>query len=373
MQALRDLLTRLADRDSKRSEATVQADVRTLLLTAPFDLSEEDIQDVSLESPVGDRRRIDVETGTTVIEVKKDLRWWETCSRRPSGSSRATSRARAGEKSGGRYVGVLTDGAEWRCYHLEKGVRSREVSALFVPGAETKPDAGAPCSSGSRACWRRRATSSPRPKRADPDAGLGAGSSSHALDRATLSPRSTPRHRDAPTVRIKRKLWARLLATAPARSSRTATSCSSSTPCWSTPPRSSPMRCSASIPDVAPASLLKGAKFEERGIYGVVEADFFDWVVDVPRGDAFVRTLARRLARFDWRAVERDVLKVLYESVITAETRSSSGSTTPPTGSRRGHRGRVRSPRGTRARPVVRLGHLPLPRGPALPGRGRGG
>lgn len=35
--------------------------------------------------------------------------------------------------------------------------------------------------------------------------------------------------------------------------------------------------------------------------------------------------LARRLARFDWSQVEHDVLKVLYESVISAETRKALG------------------------------------------------
>src|SRR5690606_27388133 len=74
-----------------------------------------------------------------------------------------------------------------------------------------------------------------------------------------------------------------------------------------------------------PASLLTGAKFDESGIHGVVEADFFDWVLGLSGGDAFVRDLARRLGRFDWSAVEHDVLKILYESVIGAETRKKLG------------------------------------------------
>lgn len=76
---------------------------------------------------------------------------------------------------------------------------------------------------------------------------------------------------------------------------------------------------------LAPASLLSGAKFDESEIYGVVEADFFDWVLEVDGGEAFVRALARRLGRFDWSTVEQDVLKVLYESVIGTETRKRLG------------------------------------------------
>jgi SAM-dependent methyltransferase len=45
----------------------------------------------------------------------------------------------------------------------------------------------------------------------------------------------------------------------------------------------------------------------------------------VPGGEGFVSSLARRLSRFDWSAVEHDVLKVLYESVISAETRKALG------------------------------------------------
>jgi hypothetical protein len=70
---------------------------------------------------------------------------------------------------------------------------------------------------------------------------------------------------------------------------------------------------------------LGGEKFDESGIYGVVEQDFFDWVVEVEDGHAFIRTLSKRLSRFDWSAVEQDVLKVLYESVIGAETRKRLG------------------------------------------------
>ena len=61
------------------------------------------------------------------------------------------------------------------------------------------------------------------------------------------------------------------------------------------------------------------------GLHGVVDHDFFDWVLEVLGGEGFMATLARRLARFDWSTVEHDVLKVLYESVISASTRKALG------------------------------------------------
>ena len=76
---------------------------------------------------------------------------------------------------------------------------------------------------------------------------------------------------------------------------------------------------------ISPAALLGGEEFVASGVYGVVERDFFDWIVEVDDGGAFVRTLSRRLARFNWSAVEQDVLKVLYESIIGAETRKNLG------------------------------------------------
>ena len=108
------LLERLTRRDDRRTEANIQADVRQFILSAPFELDVADV--VSLESPVGDRRRIDVEAGATVIEVKRDLR-------REKIKIEAELQL-AGyvdfrtKQTGLRYVGVLTDGTDWYCYDL---------------------------------------------------------------------------------------------------------------------------------------------------------------------------------------------------------------------------------------------------------------
>jgi len=69
-----DVFSRLVRRDDRRTEAEIQADARQFILSAPFELEEKDLSIVSLEAAVGDRRRIDVEVGTTVVEVKRDLR-----------------------------------------------------------------------------------------------------------------------------------------------------------------------------------------------------------------------------------------------------------------------------------------------------------
>jgi hypothetical protein len=114
---------------------------------------------------------------------------------------------------------------------------------------------------------------------------------------------------------------------------------------------------------VPPAALLTGRKFDERGVYGVVESDFFDWVIEVPGGETFVRTLARRLGRFEWSDVEHDVLKVLYESVIEKETRKRLGEYYAPDWLAEAI---PRASQFARCRPCVRLRDLRVPRGSAV-------
>jgi hypothetical protein len=74
------------------------------------------LTDVFLESPLGDRRRIDVEAGSTVIEVKRDLRRERI--RLEAEIQLAGYVEFRMNQTGLRYVGILTDGTEWRCYDL---------------------------------------------------------------------------------------------------------------------------------------------------------------------------------------------------------------------------------------------------------------
>ena len=74
-----------------------------------------------------------------------------------------------------------------------------------------------------------------------------------------------------------------------------------------------------------PADLLQGRQFRnDTGLQGVVESDFFTWPTEVG-GNPFLRTLARRLARFDWSIAPADVAAILYETVIPPEERRQLG------------------------------------------------
>jgi hypothetical protein len=156
------------------------------------------------------------------------------------------------------------------------------------------------------------------------EARLGATSSSYLLDHATISA-IYQRNKDEPSVVMKRALWARLLTSA------LGTQFEHSDDLFiehTLLVNSAEIIAHAVLglhPEtIAPTAFLGGERFDESGIYGVVEQDFFGWVVELEEGRIFVRPLSRRLARFDWSAVEQ-VLKVLYESIIGAETRKCLG------------------------------------------------
>jgi len=70
-----------------------------------------------------------------------------------------------------------------------------------------------------------------------------------------------------------------------------------------------------------PSELLSGRRFNEVGIGGVVESDFFDWLLASARGPDLVRRVALQAGRFRLEDVQTDVLKGLYESLIDPEQR----------------------------------------------------
>ena len=74
-----------------------------------------------------------------------------------------------------------------------------------------------------------------------------------------------------------------------------------------------------------PADLLHGRDFRNKtGLQGVVESDFFAWPTEVG-GQPFLRTLGRRIARFDWQQAPNDVAAILYETVIPPDERRQLG------------------------------------------------
>lgn len=309
---------RLARGGQGRTEADIQADVRAFLLAAPLQLAPGQVE-VALEAPVGGGRRIDVEAGCAVIEVKKSL---------VAGASFDAAvaqlagyvRDRAAE-TGIRVVGVLTDGRQWILYHLAPDDQLAEVDRFALCGRED---------ADRLAAWLEVILPTARQVRPTPDEilrHLGVCSPGTQLDLADLAALYEACRND-PEVVLKRELWSRLLLCS------LGTGFEDSDAMFVTHTylvlvaeliAHEVMGLPVDASDGDVRGLLEGRQFTTHGLHGVVEADFFDWPAVVPQGGPIVAGIARRLAAFDWSAVEHDVLKALYESLIDRDTRRKLG------------------------------------------------
>ena len=71
--------------------------------------------------------------------------------------------------------------------------------------------------------------------------------------------------------------------------------------------------------------LLNGREFRSKtGLQGIVESDFFAWPAEVG-GLPMLRTLARRVSRFDWSKAPTDIAAILYEIFIPPDERRQLG------------------------------------------------
>lgn len=317
--ALQKTAGRLAAGSSGRTEADIQSDVRDFLIHADLDLTSGDLEDVALEVQAGAGRRIDVEAGCAVIEVKKSL-----------GSPTVVDDATAQlsgyvkhrtEELGQRFVGVLTDGQRWMLHHLLPGGELALVDTFTLSGAQD---------ADRLAAWLEvvlATTDQIKPSPREVLARLGAGSPGYELDLADLQA-LYEQVRDDPEVQLKRELWARLLVAA------LGTNFEASDDLFVTHTylvltasflANAVMGTDLEAPGADMRALLEGQAFTNADLYGLVEADFFDWPVTSPGGQPVLRAIARRIARFNWTEVDHDLLKVLYESVIDADTRRSLG------------------------------------------------
>lgn len=301
---------------TSNTEAEIVADIRSFLLEAPLDLQHENLI-VQLEPTVDTRKRIDIQVGNAVIEVKKNL---ESEAIRKSAEKQLYGYVNARTRETGcRYVGLLTDGKRWICYHAI-GDSLNYVSEISLVRSEDE---------AIRLCeWLDGvlALSNGIPATAESvHRRLGYESPAHELDCNTVRV-LYEKNKLKPTVVMKRRLWARLLASALGSQFKDDDALFiEHTLLVNSAEIIAHAVLGLDIKNASPVSLLTGSAFDESGVYGVVDADFFDWVLEVENGENFVRALAARLDRFDWSNVDQDILKVLYESFIPPKTRKALG------------------------------------------------
>ena len=307
-------LRTLATRNPGRTGADIQATVRDVLIYGGFDLGDET---VLLESPAEDRRRLDIAVGAVIIECKRDLR-------APTQLSKAEAQLGeylATKADKGTYAGLLTDGPAWRLYrHTTSGlvlVDELTLSPARLDERTFRWWLGAVLSTEVQIQPTVRAI----------EERLGSGAPSFRLLYTALLDcwRSAE---EIPAVVLKRQLWAKLLRSA--LGSQFADTDElfvehTYLVLLATLIGYAVVGFDLNASRNDPGVLLSGQLFERAGVLGVGEAGFFDWVLDSPLGADVVSDTARRVASFDWKDVDHDVLKALYQSVIAPEVRKRLG------------------------------------------------
>ena len=67
--------------------------------------------------------------------------------------------------------------------------------------------------------------------------------------------------------------------------------------------------------------LLNGKSFQDVGVGGVVEDDFFSWIAFCDKGSDLIGKIASHIKRFNFSTIKADILKGLYEGLIRQEQR----------------------------------------------------
>lgn len=312
-----EIVRRLADRQRPRGEVDPYTDVRRLLLADRLGLCEDDL--ASIPAAHGGRSRfIAIDTAQAVVGIESGLT--RPNLRGVAERELADAVAARSDYADRRYAAILTDGLNWRLYHL---TAHRRLEVVDTTNAE-------PRAPGKLVGWLEAILATGngiKPDREQIESKLGAKSPSHQLDIAELTALYKA-HCDMPTVKIKRRLWAKLLTTAAGIDFGDADSLFVTHTLLVATAKMighSVLGLQLDGPEATASALMSGTLFSAAGISGAIESDFFDWITEVPGGEQFVMNLAQRLSRFDWRQVDHDVLKQIYESVIQKTTRHQLG------------------------------------------------
>jgi SAM-dependent methyltransferase len=314
----RDVARRLVDRYHNRQQSMAHADIQQLLLIGGLGLAPSDLGEDRTTSP-SEHSQIIVETARTVFEVRRDLRV-------PSILKAAEHQLKSSlddyrHQTNERYAGIITDGAEWHAY-IGIGHELSRISTIVVESNGANVD--------RLLTWLDSVLATGQDIKPDPKeliGRLGVDSPGHQLDAAELTA-LYKQYGTMPHVQVKRQMWARLLTTASGTHFTDEN--------WLFVNHTLLVAMAKVIghavinlhperPELSAGSIMSGSGFLRSQISGVIETDFFDWVVDVPGGEQFIKLLALRLARFNWNHVEHDVMKLLYESIIPSETRKHLG------------------------------------------------
>ena len=311
--------------DNAEPEANITSAVRDFLiatgLAAPSEIVEEN------PPAQGSRRAVDLTALDTFIEFKRRIGSTGGLDPNPEYVEQIDDYLSQSEKQGRVRMGILTDGRHW----LLRWPNAGPVK-LAPPYAFTLED---PDRWITLYDWLRdhalSAEENTQPSRDTIAERFGPNSPSYQRDIAALKA-LYHEYADFNTIKVKRQLWQNLLTAAlgeiasdPDRLDDLFVRHTYLTAVIGMVVQASFGSDIYRLAETDPADLLHGRDFRSKtGLQGVVESDFFAWPVEVG-GLPLLRTLARRVAKFDWQEAPNDVAAILYETVIPTDERRQLG------------------------------------------------
>ncbi len=265
--------------------------------------------------------RTDALLGRTVLEFKSDLQ--NEAGDAEEELSRYLSQRES--ETGHRFVGVAIDGADFFAYELRRGKLTRLRTHFSLRGELRKKGSNAIEIGHALLAWlsgfltlRPELTPDPEVIRQE----LGRESVAYEIASSRLEVLWSA-VKDLSDVRLKRQLWSERLALVYGTSIDDDALFFQHSYLTIVAKTMATLILGAELP--TPADLLSGKVFQDAGIDGVVESDFFDWVLAASGGDDLIHRISTQVARFRLGDIKHDVLKVLYESLIDPEQRKYLG------------------------------------------------
>ena len=322
VQAAAEILRR---HDHGEPEANITSAVRDFLILTELVKAGEIVE----ENPPahGSRRAVDLAALDTFIEFKRRVGTAGGFDPNAEYVQQLDDYLEQSEGQGRMRMGILTDGRRWLLRWPNAGpVRTA------LPYAFTLEDADRWITLFE---WLRdHALSAERDKHPSRSAiaqHFGPTAPSYERDIAALKA-LYDQHADSSTIKVKRHLWENLLTAALGEIARSGAHLDDLFVRHTYLSAVVGMVVQASfggdikrLAENDPADLLLGRDFRSKtGLQGIVESDFFAWPTEVG-GLPLLRTLARRIAGFDWQKAPNDVAAILYETVIPPDERRQLG------------------------------------------------
>ncbi|MFI7319403.1 N-6 DNA methylase [Streptomyces venezuelae] len=314
------LAKNLLEHTRTQNVVDIAATIRQLLTSSAIGLDQADLE-ASQPGSIKDSTRIDIPVHNVSIFVREDL---STESPRIT-AERSTEKYLTNHpaRNNQRHIAILTDGTRWQLHHrISSNPSSAEETRINFDLSRADAE--------DLSIWLESILSSRRNIKPTPreiENRLGARSPSYSLDAAELSS-IYAQCRTSTAVKVKRDMWAKLLTTASGVNFEDDDSLfvdHSLLVAMAEVVGHAVVGFHPEDPSISAKMIMSGRQFARSQIGGVVESDFFDWIVETPAGEHFIKNLAQRLTRFAWDQVEHDVMKVLYQSIIPEEVRHRLG------------------------------------------------